>query len=120
MIVTVVTPTLDAVTYLDECIRSVDATGGPERHGRHIVVDGGSTDGTVELARLRRGAKRLQGNDTGLYDADNKGTAPVVGRAPRVSGRRRPPAPGCTGCGRARYPRASAADVGRGPAVDRW
>ena len=54
MLVTVVTPTLNAIAYLDECIRSVERQAGPNVTVEHIVVDGGSTDGTAEL-RARRG-----------------------------------------------------------------
>jgi glycosyltransferase involved in cell wall biosynthesis len=78
MLVTVVTPTLNAIAYLDECIRSVDCQAGPNVTVEHIVVDGGSTDGTVELAR-EKGATVLQGTDSGLYDADNKATAASSG-----------------------------------------
>ena len=51
MIVTIVTPTLNAVDFLKECIESArrNATRGIEIE--HVIVDGGSTDGTVELAR---------------------------------------------------------------------
>jgi glycosyltransferase involved in cell wall biosynthesis len=78
MLVTVVTPTLNASAYLDECIRSVQRQAGPGVTVEHLVVDGGSTDGTVELARSM-GATVLEGPDSGLYDADNKGTAASSG-----------------------------------------
>ncbi len=78
MIVTVVTPTLNAVTYLDECIKSVQSQAGANVTVEHIIVDGGSTDGTVELARSL-GVTVLEGADSGLYDADNKGAAASSG-----------------------------------------
>ena len=78
MLVTVVTPTLNAIAYLDECIRSVERQSGPNVTVEHIVVDGGSTDGTVELARSK-GTKVLEGTDSGLYDADNKGAVASSG-----------------------------------------
>jgi glycosyltransferase involved in cell wall biosynthesis len=78
MLVTVVTPTLNAIAYLEECMRSVKSQAGPNVTVEHIVVDGGSTDGTVEFAQSK-GAKVLQGTDSGLYDADNKGAAASSG-----------------------------------------
>jgi glycosyltransferase involved in cell wall biosynthesis len=73
MIVTVVTPTLNAVDFLRECIES--ARGNNSRHVEveHVIVDGGSTDGTVELAQSY-GLKVLTGKDRGIFDAINKGS----------------------------------------------
>ena len=68
MIVTIVTPTLNAVEYLKECIESArrNTTRGIEIE--HVIVDGGSADGTVELARSY-GLKVMQGKDSGIFDA---------------------------------------------------
>jgi glycosyltransferase involved in cell wall biosynthesis len=46
--VTIITPTLNAAAYLDDCLTSVREQGvvGLE----HLVVDGGSTDATLEVA----------------------------------------------------------------------
>jgi glycosyltransferase involved in cell wall biosynthesis len=74
VLVTVVTPTFNAVTYLEACIRSVQSQAGPRVEVEHIIADGGSTDGTVELARSL-GATVHEEPDDGLYDADNKGAA---------------------------------------------
>lgn len=73
MIVTIVTPTLNAVDYLKECIESArrNATRGVEIE--HVIVDGGSTDGTAELARSY-GLRVMQGKDSGIFDAINKGS----------------------------------------------
>ena len=46
---TVVTPTLDAAAYLEECLASVEAQSLPGL--QHIVVDGGSTDRTYNIVR---------------------------------------------------------------------
>jgi glycosyltransferase involved in cell wall biosynthesis len=73
MIVTVVTPTLNAVEYLDECILSAARNASPDIEVEHVIVDGGSTDGTVELAE-RRGLRVMAGKDRGIFDAINKGS----------------------------------------------
>ena len=39
----------------------------------HVIVDGGSTDGTVELAR-KYGLPVMTGKDRGIFDAINKGS----------------------------------------------
>jgi glycosyltransferase involved in cell wall biosynthesis len=73
MLITIVTPTLNGVKYLRECIDSVRRN---ERRGigvEHVIVDGGSTDGTVELAESY-GLRVLQGKDSGIFDAINKGS----------------------------------------------
>jgi Glycosyl transferase family 2 len=64
MIVTVVTPTLNAVNYLRECIESARRNESPGVEVEHVIADGGSTDGTVELAesyglRVLKGEGRI-------------------------------------------------------------
>ena len=39
----------------------------------HVIVDAGSTDDTVEIAR-RNGLRIIQGKDKGIFDAINKGS----------------------------------------------
>lgn len=73
MIVTIVTPTLNAVAYLKECIESARRNATRDVEIEHVIVDGGSTDGTVELA-LGYGLRVLQGKDSGIFDAINKGS----------------------------------------------
>lgn len=73
MIVTIVTPTLNAVRYLKECIESARAAEFPGVQIEHVIVDGGSTDGTVELAEAH-GLRVLTGKDRGIFDAINKGS----------------------------------------------
>gem|GEM_PF-2081958 len=85
-LVTIVTPTLNQAPFLDAALRSVRGQTYP--HIEHIVVDGGSTDGSLELLRVasegRGGSVGERGGsvgelrwisepDTGMYDALNKG-----------------------------------------------
>ena len=49
MIVTVVTPTLNAMDYLAECVESTRRQTTDKVEVEHVVVDGGSSDGTVEF-----------------------------------------------------------------------
>ena len=78
MKISVVTPVLNGQPYIGACVRSV---AGQRVHGvdvEHVVVDGGSTDGTAEVAEAE-GATVLVGQDKGLYDAMNKGAAASTG-----------------------------------------
>jgi glycosyltransferase involved in cell wall biosynthesis len=77
--VSVVTVTRNCARTLEACLDSVAAQTllGIE----HLVVDGGSMDGTVELLRARneRVAWWTSEPDRGIYDAMNKGVAQARG-----------------------------------------
>ena len=73
MIVTIVTPTLNAIEYLQECIESVIRSASPRVEVEHVIVDGGSTDGTVEMAESYR-LRVIKQNDTGVFHRINKGS----------------------------------------------
>jgi glycosyltransferase involved in cell wall biosynthesis len=73
MIVTVVTPTLNAMSYFAECVESVRNQKSDKVEVEHVVVDGGSSDGTVEFARSE-GCTVMTGKDEGIFDAINKGS----------------------------------------------
>lgn len=69
---TVVTPSLNQAQFIGGTIESVLGQRYP--HLEYIVVDGGSTDGTVELLRSYEGRLRwLSERDRGQGDAVNKG-----------------------------------------------
>jgi glycosyltransferase involved in cell wall biosynthesis len=69
--ISVVTPCLNGARYLAEAIESVLVQRCP--HAEHIVVDGGSTDGTLEVLRRYPHVQVISGPDRGMYDALNKG-----------------------------------------------
>ena len=67
----VVTPSFNMLWYLQRCAASVGDQPGP-RH-EHLVVDGGSTDGTVDWLQTQPRVASIVGPDQGMYDAINKG-----------------------------------------------
>jgi len=69
-LVSIVTPCLNPGERLVRCLDSVAAQTYP--HVEHVVVDGGSTDGTVELLR-ERGVRFVSEPDGGQAQAINKG-----------------------------------------------
>jgi glycosyltransferase involved in cell wall biosynthesis len=73
MIITIVTPTLNGMPYLRDCIASVKKNQSADYTIDHVIVDGGSTDGTLELAEAE-GLRILTGKDKGIFDAINKGS----------------------------------------------
>lgn len=71
--ISIVTPNFNQARFLEETLRSVLDAGYPNLE--YIVIDGGSTDGSVDV--IRRYADRLaywiSEPDEGAYDAINKG-----------------------------------------------
>src|SRR2546421_4140100 len=73
-LVTIVTPTLNMGDFLDETIDSVLSQDYP--HIEYVVIDGGSTDGSVDILRSFGDRFRwVSEPDGGQSDAINKGFA---------------------------------------------
>jgi glycosyltransferase involved in cell wall biosynthesis len=70
-LVSIITPTYNAAKFLLTNIASIAAQTYPPIE--HIVVDGGSTDGTLDILRSRPEIRWTSGRDEGMYDAINKG-----------------------------------------------
>lgn len=71
--VSVITVCFNSAETIAQSIRSVSFQS--YRHIEHVIIDGGSTDGTlavIEKARLRPGLVVSEADD-GIYDAMNKG-----------------------------------------------
>lgn len=81
--VTIITVVYNAVNTILDCIDSVSIQNYSKIE--HIVIDGGSSDGTLEILKdnSRRLACLISEPDEGLYDAMNKGlgfaTGDIVG-----------------------------------------
>lgn len=77
--VSVITVVLNGAPFIAEAIESVLGQDYP--HIEHIVVDGGSTDGTADIVRAygKRVARVISEPDGGIYDAMNKGIRCATG-----------------------------------------
>lgn len=75
MLVSIITVTLNSKTVLNDCLDSV--ANQSHDNIEHIVIDGGSTDGTLTLLNSKRKnlAILISEPDNGIYDAMNKGIA---------------------------------------------
>jgi glycosyltransferase involved in cell wall biosynthesis/SAM-dependent methyltransferase len=69
-LISIVTPAYNCARYLKECIESVLNQGYP--NVEHIIADGGSTDGTVELLKQYPHLKWISEKDGGEAEALNK------------------------------------------------
>lgn len=79
-LVSIVTPTYQRANRLEGTLRSIAAQSYPRVE--HIVVDGGSDDGTLELLRryeASHGIRWISEPDRGMYDAVNKGLRLATG-----------------------------------------
>ena len=79
MDISIVTPVFNSVRWIELCLQSVRHSL-KERNYEHIVVDGGSTDGTLDYLNQQNDIRLISGPDKGMYDALNKGMATARGR----------------------------------------
>ena len=83
MKVSIITVTYNSARYVEDCINSIIRQNYPNIE--YIVVDGNSTDGTVDIIRKYEPhiCKWISEEDSGMYDALNKGmrlaTGDIVG-----------------------------------------
>lgn len=84
-LLSIVTPVYNGIRHIQACLDNVHAQN--ESAVEHLIVDGGSTDGTIEVVRDRANhdsrVRLLLGPDRGQSNALNKGiiaaAAPVIG-----------------------------------------
>lgn len=78
-VISVVTATWNCVSTIENCLDSVSEQTWPYRE--HVVIDGGSNDGTVQILEKYRQqiGVFVSEPDKGIYDALNKGIAHASG-----------------------------------------
>jgi len=77
MDLTIITPSLNLGRFLEECLASVASQEGVALE--HLVMDGGSTDQSAEVAAKFPGAVWVSEKDEGISTAINKGFARAKG-----------------------------------------
>jgi glycosyltransferase involved in cell wall biosynthesis len=75
--ITIITPSFNAAATIEATLASVREQVYPGLE--HVVVDGGSTDGTVDILRAAEGIRWISEPDRGLAHALNKGIAMASG-----------------------------------------
>jgi glycosyltransferase len=74
----IITATLNSEEFLEHCIRSV--LDQKSASVEHIIVDGGSTDATLSIARRYPHLIILEHPGSGIYEAWNTGLAHATGK----------------------------------------
>lgn len=77
-LISFITPCFNRCAFLMRCINSIPLKY--RSRVEHIIVDGGSTDGSVELIKSYPHVRLLSEPDDGLYDAANKGIQIATGK----------------------------------------
>jgi glycosyltransferase involved in cell wall biosynthesis len=75
----VVTPSLNGETYLKQTLESIWSQASETIRIDHVLVDGGSTDATLEIAAGYPTRAVVSPDDQGMYDAVNRGMSLVEG-----------------------------------------
>lgn len=70
-LISIVTPCFNRVDFIDDAIKSILAQN--YANFEHIIVDGGSTDGTLDVLAKYPHLTVISEPDDGMYDALNKG-----------------------------------------------
>src|SRR4051812_24082782 len=73
----IVTPSFNSIHTIRDTLESVSKQDYP--HVEHMVMDGGSTDGTVEVLKSFPRLKWVSEKDQGHYHAMDKGTRMASG-----------------------------------------
>ncbi|WP_123193227.1 glycosyltransferase [Pannonibacter phragmitetus] len=77
-LISIITPSYNRVNFIDRCIASIPEHVRP--WVEHVIVDGGSTDGTLEKLQNHPHVRWMSEPDKGLYDALNKGIRLAKGK----------------------------------------
>ncbi len=75
-LVSIITPVLNGKRYIEQCIQSILEQSYP--HIEHVLVDGGSSDGTLDILKSHsqshpQRVRYMTGSDRNAEDAWNKG-----------------------------------------------
>jgi glycosyltransferase involved in cell wall biosynthesis len=70
-LVSIVTPTFNSAPFIARLFQCIAEQS--YKNIEHIIIDGGSTDGTLGILRQQSQAKWISEPDKGMYDAINKG-----------------------------------------------
>jgi glycosyltransferase involved in cell wall biosynthesis len=75
---TIITPSLNSVKYLEDTIRSV--ANQSFRNFEHIIIDGGSVDGTLDILKKYPHVRWISEKDNNTIEAEWKGVKRARGR----------------------------------------
>lgn len=81
-LISIITVTYNAGRYLERTLRSIVAQGDALADVEYLIIDGASTDNTLDLVRQYESyvTRWVSEPDRGLYDAMNKGQRLAQGR----------------------------------------
>lgn len=71
MFISIITPSYNNCNFIKGCIESINFQ--KYKDVEHIIVDGGSIDGTIDLLEVHHSDNWISESDNGMYDAVNKG-----------------------------------------------
>jgi glycosyltransferase involved in cell wall biosynthesis len=75
--ISIVTAVYNGASTIRDCLASIDSQTHP---CEHLIIDGASTDGTLEIVSGFRHVSRIISEpDSGIYDAMNKGISQATG-----------------------------------------